>query len=185
LCGVGYCGGMTVPMEPSPAVSDADLVALENELRPGALYSAATIYDRYTQLMAEAGRPVAHKTSLGHALRTAGWKSKRVRRRINGRPTDVASWFVPGPGLDDQEDNRRVLAVMADLGEGEHRESEIVRRYAELGRREGWRGMLDEARFLRLLTRMGYVRTTRRAIPHRIVLERKDTSNQPSRFFKG
>lgn len=183
--GVGYCGRVTNQTQGGPSVSTADLALLEAELRPGALYSVATLYERYSELMAEAGRPVAHKTALGHALRAAGWQSKRLRRRINGKPTDVASWFVPGPGAGDEEDHRRVLAVMDDLGEGEHRESEIVGRYAQMGRREGWRGMLGEARFLRLLTTMGYVRTTHRGIVYRIVLARKDRTDQPSRFFQG
>ena len=185
MCPVVYCGDMTEHAETgAPVVTPHDVERLEGQLKPSSLQTSAHIYTLYVRLMESDRRPIAHRTALGHALRRAGWKRSRLRKRVAGKPTEEAGWLVPGVP-DVEEDRRHVLEVMGDLGEGEHPNTMIFQRYAELGRRNGWRGMLSEHQFAGLLTRMGYVRTTVKGVPCRIVLARIVRPDLPSRFYQG
>jgi hypothetical protein len=51
----------------------------------------------------------------------------------------------------------------------------IFQRYVDLSRINGWRGLLGEAQFARLLTAMGYVRVIKRGVPCRIVVKTERT----------
>lgn len=155
-----------------PVVTDDDVESIREKFMPGSTQTVASIYTVYVRLMESQRRPIAHRTSLGHALRRASWTRVRLRKRVAGKPTEESAWAVPG-APNPNEDHDNVMTVLGDLGEGEHPSATIFQRYGELGRRYGWRGMMSETQLARMLTKMGYIRTTKRGVPCRIVLNRK------------
>lgn len=151
-----------------PAVTPDDVALIQAQVRPGSLQPASHLFTLYARLMQADRRPVAHRTSLGHALRAAGWESKRVRQRVGGKPTDVASWFVPGaPPVD--EETARMKATLIKLGEGIHPEEMIWETYQRLAREHGWRWTSDRLSMVRWLTRHGFVRMTEKGKVSRYV----------------
>jgi hypothetical protein len=138
-------------------VTEQDVDRIRAQFKPGSVHPAKLFFTMYVGLMEADGRPVAHQTALGHALRRAGFVRHRARRRVNGRQEETCSWIVPGGPPANQEDER-MGHVLRSLGPGVHANRLIWDRYSDLAREHGWTWAMGEIDLARWLTKHNFVR---------------------------
>jgi hypothetical protein len=154
---VGYCVAMFDDAEQVAVVTDDDVERIRVQLRPGSVHPATLFFTLYVRLMEADRRPIAHRTSLGHALRRAGFIHHRARRRIKGVQEEIASWVVPGaPPVDEEGD--RMGHVLRSLGPGIHSNALIWQRYTDLAREHGWAWTMSERQLSFWLTKHHFVK---------------------------
>jgi hypothetical protein len=141
------------------AVTEPDVRALLEDLKPGAVYPSTELWTRYVRAMDEQGRLIGNRNQLGRALTALGFKKHRTRKTVGGVPQEIHSWIVPGaPPVDEEYD--RIRSMIEKLGgDGIYPVDSIWDTYQSLARRHGWRWTLSEQALMSRLTKMGYDRT--------------------------